>query len=103
MIEIFNKDNGYLICFAGEPDQFESYQRLMNELIKNRTFDKEANGWIVPDLKELGEYFYLDSEEELADIGSTMKLTPYPYQKEAIKFCLDNKHALLVLPCGAGK
>lgn len=39
----------------------------------------------------------------LDDIGSTMKLKPYLYQKESIKFVLDNNNALLVLPCGAGK
>lgn len=36
-------------------------------------------------------------------IGSTMKLRPYPYQRDLIRFCLDAKNALIVAPCGAGK
>lgn len=37
------------------------------------------------------------------NIGSEMKLSPYSYQKEAIKFCMEEKEALIVYPCGAGK
>ena len=36
-------------------------------------------------------------------MGVWMKLQPYDYQKETIKFCLDNRESLIVLPCGAGK
>lgn len=44
-----------------------------------------------------------NSAKDYESIGKDMKLKPYSYQKEAIKFCLDQKEALLVLPCGAGK
>lgn len=37
------------------------------------------------------------------NIGADMKLQPYPYQKEIIKFCLDAETALVVAPCGSGK
>lgn len=37
------------------------------------------------------------------EMGIGMKLQPYDYQKEAIKFGLDNLNVLLVLPCGSGK
>ena len=43
------------------------------------------------------------SKYMLSDIGSTMKLQPYLYQKEAINFALKNKNALIILPCGSGK
>ena len=36
-------------------------------------------------------------------MGADMKLQPYPYQKEIIKFCLDAENSLVVAPCGAGK
>ena len=36
-------------------------------------------------------------------MGEGMKLQPYPYQKEIIKFCLDAETALIVAPCGSGK
>lgn len=42
------------------------------------------------------------SKYMLSDIGSTMKLQPYLYQKEAINFALNNKNALIILPCGSG-
>lgn len=42
-------------------------------------------------------------DKSLDEIGLSMKLKPYIYQREAIKFVLDNNNALLVLPCGAGK
>jgi superfamily II DNA or RNA helicase len=38
-----------------------------------------------------------------ADMGKTMKLQPYDYQKEAIKFGIDNHNILIVYPCGSGK
>jgi SNF2 family DNA or RNA helicase len=37
------------------------------------------------------------------DIGKTMKLQPFSYQKEAIGVGKDNKNLLFKLPCGAGK
>ena len=37
------------------------------------------------------------------NMGSHLKLEPYKYQKEIIKFCLDRENALIVAPCGAGK
>ena len=40
---------------------------------------------------------------EYDDIGDTMKLTPYLYQKEAIFYALKRQKALIILPCGSGK
>ena len=37
------------------------------------------------------------------EMGADMKLQPYPYQKEVIKFALDAESALIVSPCGSGK
>lgn len=36
-------------------------------------------------------------------IGDMLRLKPYKYQKEVIKFCLDAGNALIVCPCGSGK
>lgn len=35
--------------------------------------------------------------------GSSLKLKPYPYQQEVIKYCKEAKECLIVAPCGAGK
>lgn len=37
------------------------------------------------------------------NIGEGLKLSPYCYQKETIKFGIDNGRGLLILPCGSGK
>nr|DAV25101.1 MAG TPA: Chromatin remodeling complex ATPase [Caudoviricetes sp.] len=42
-------------------------------------------------------------DKALDEIGLTMKLKPYMYQREAIKFALDKQNALIILPCGSGK
>lgn len=40
---------------------------------------------------------------DYSSMGSMMKLQPYDYQKEIIKFIIDNKNALIAAPCGSGK
>ena len=42
-------------------------------------------------------------DKALDEIGLTMKLKPFLYQKEAIKYAIDNQKALIILPCGSGK
>lgn len=37
------------------------------------------------------------------DMGKDLKVQPYTYQKEIIKFCLDTEKALICTPCGSGK
>ena len=37
------------------------------------------------------------------NIGEGMKLSPYPYQKEAIYYAINNPNSLLILPTGSGK
>ena len=49
---------------------------------------------IQVDKKEVTDY---------QDIGQAMKLQPYDYQKEVIKFCLDAENTLIVAPCGSGR
>ena len=40
--------------------------------------------------------------EDYANMGKDLKLQPYEYQKELIKFCVDHPEALLICPCGSG-
>lgn len=37
------------------------------------------------------------------NMGSTMKLQPFPYQKEAIYHAIHNPNTLMILPVGSGK
>lgn len=55
-------------------------------------------------MPELEERFEVELVANPWDyIGEGLKLTPYCYQKETIKFGVDNKKGLLILPCGSGK
>lgn len=47
-----------------------------------------------PELIDLASY---------SDIGSTLKLSLYPYQKDIVEYCVKNKKAIIVAPCGCGK
>ena len=53
-------------------------------------------------LPELEKSFEITLVENTWDkIGEGLKLEPYCYQKETIKFAVENSKALLILPCGA--
>lgn len=47
-----------------------------------------------------------DTQKVVTDyehIGEHMKLKPYKYQQEVIKYCSDAENCLIVSPCGSGK
>lgn len=58
-------------------------------------FDKQLNSSVLPKVRM--------SKEEIDNIGSSMKLKPFVYQKEVLSYMIENNSMLLVLPCGAGK
>lgn len=84
----------FKIIFVGEESDIINF---LNVVVydKNIHFNYLSNQWEA----SIDYIDFINNEE----IGSTMKLQPYKYQKESIRFVLDNKNALLVLPCGAGK
>lgn len=49
------------------------------------------------------KYDYKIKENPWDNIGESMKLSPYPYQKEAIYYAINNPNSLLILPTGSGK
>lgn len=56
---------------------------MSKNLIKNKKIKKKINVW--------------------DNMGSTMKLQPFPYQKEAIYHAIHNPDTLMILPVGSGK
>lgn len=128
MIEVTRLEKQYLITFKGEKKDFNQYMFLLSQ-VKAKSYSLKEKGWLVPNLNEVNQVFNrvetfeasksiqqnvvkpADSRPTMQqnvtslydDMGKNMKLQPYPYQKEAIKFCLDHLKALLVLPCGSGK
>ena len=69
--------------------------QLANELKNTQPIIKKKAEFIISKNK--------NKVENYKNMGSHLKLEPYEYQKEIIKFCLDKENALIVAPCGAGK
>ena len=109
MIKVTKKPKGFLVNFDGEKKDFNTYMYMLSK-IQDKTYRLKDKGWLVRNTDELNLVFNIKEPEPISiddsayrDMGKNMKLQPYPYQKEAIKFCIDNLKALLVLPCGSGK
>ena len=80
---------------------FISYMTSIRALKKPRSSE-----WIVSKdhFESIKSKFdYTIKENPWDSIGLNMKLQPYPYQKEAIYYALNNTNSLLMLPTGAGK
>ena len=61
--------------------KFKTMKEKMSTLVRNN--NQTVEGW--------------------EEMGQGMKLKPYDYQKEVIKFIVDQKNVLIVSPCGSGK
>ena len=83
-----------LIHFNFVTKQWELSAKDLTAFVESHPDKNISIEYNTPRIREL--------HKELEHIGSTMKLTPYMYQKEAIKFALDKKNALIILPCGSG-
>ena len=114
MIKIkFLDDGTFLVKNNGGISYFNEYINIISKklLYCAKPCTDKFGGWIfnISKLDEVKSYFKdIEYENEFIppvydDIGKDMKLQPYNYQKEAIYFAINNKEALLVLPCGAGK
>ena len=78
---------------------FISYMTSIRALKKFK-----GSEWIVSKdhLEDIKSKFdYTIKENPWDSIGTDMKLQPYPYQKEAIYYALNNTNSLLMLPTGA--
>lgn len=96
----YKKENrkAYLKYVSDDRSLFFEYLYLLGE-VQDRFFDNSVKTWIIPKTDALR----IQKEIQSMDIGSTMKLTPFSYQKSAIRFGINKKNALFKLPCGAGK
>ncbi|PTY93005.1 DEAD/DEAH box helicase [Heyndrickxia sporothermodurans] len=123
IINIEKVDGWYLVSFNGAKHQFNDYiNKVMS--VEDKQYDFERRCWkfdekgieIVRQLFEVKQKPKKPKADVIqanprakknisgfADVGKNMKLQPYDYQKEAIKFGIDNKEILIVYPCGAGK
>jgi len=110
-------NNNYFIRFSGKKKDFNDYINMVIAL-PEKSFSIENKCWIIStkslaiiknkvseNLITYTNFISLNSTkvDNYQDIGKDMKLIPYDYQKEAIKFSLDHKNALIIYPCGSGK
>jgi SNF2 family DNA or RNA helicase len=109
---------GFAVSFTGTKKQFNIYMKVVGSIM-DKKYDFTRSAWrfkeqqykILQALidaampKKIAPTVSVPSKKitDYNDIGSNMKLPLYDYQKETIKFGLDNLSVLLVLPCGAGK
>lgn len=116
LINIEKVDDRYKVTFAGQRHQFNEYiNKVMS--VEDKDYDFENKAWVFDEngIKTIRALFKVpekpsaipvSTKKEITgheNMGKKMKLQPYEYQKEAIKYILDTKEALLILPCGAGK
>ena len=123
MINIEQENGTYFVSFKGSKSQFNIYiNKIMS--VEEKEYDFERRCWKFNEqgISRVRRLFDMDVKPAVKkertdviktapktaikgfeDIGKNMKLKPYDYQKEAIKFGLDNKEALIVYPCGSGK
>ena len=118
---------GSYIKFNGSKKQFTVYQKAIFAISSDHKFwDKERKQWRLTDsgllsLKMLlgddSPDLLLDpqivqntqgpvmtlSQKQTSEMGSTMKLQPFPYQKDVLAFMKENPELLIVSPCGSGK
>lgn len=116
LINIEKVDDRYRVTFAGKRHQFNDYiNKVMS--IEEKDYDFENKAWLFNEdgIKIIKSLFKIPEKPSVIPVstkkdvsgyetmGKNMKLQPYEYQKEAIKYILDTHEALLILPCGAGK
>lgn len=75
-------------------ETFDKFLQLDESLFSKKTTNNKYRNIIKPTTFSVSNY---------NSIGNTMKLSPFEYQKKAIKLALDKQNAIIVAPCGAGK
>lgn len=100
MIELAERDaNNYFIQYTGsDKKEFLDFTCQLG-LVKSRFFDYHKSCWCCGRIEARKIYDNMNNKE----IGNKLKLKPYGYQRQAIKFCIDHGSGLICLPCGAGK
>lgn len=88
-------------------DSIVECKRFISYMISIRAMKKSKGPeWIVPKsyLEDVQDKFDYELKNNPWDnMGKEMKLSPYPYQKEAIHYAINNPNSLLILPTGSGK
>lgn len=115
ILKVLDNQDGYNygVAFSNiDKKYFGQFASILGR-ISDKKYDFNCNTWLVK--KETVDYLltveekFNDRNQELSqlvetvDITEGLKLKPYPYQEEIIKFCTEKEKTLIVCPCGAGK
>jgi superfamily II DNA or RNA helicase len=108
LISYRNIGNFYEVIFLGDNlIDFNKFHKAIKDTRKGFIYYEDTLAFKVAKngLDQLLKTFpnAISISNEYDDIGDTMKLTPYLYQKEAIHYALKKQKALIILPCGSGK
>ena len=92
---------------------FNHYANILGK-VTDKKYDLDLKVWRVT--KKVRDYLLTEEDKiegteesvqtpvkDMGDITAGLKLKPYPYQEEIIKFCVLQEKSLIVCPCGAGK
>jgi len=89
---------------------FDELIELNNQLYSEKEKEKSIKKKISPEKSKnvksnMASVIKQDEKvvEDYENIGAHMKLKPYKYQQEVIKFAFDAEQCLVVSPCGSGK
>lgn len=100
-------DLGINISVKYTGDNITNCKKFISYMVSIKARKKlKGSEWIVSkdhfeDIKSKFEYTIKINPWN--SIGADMKLQPYPYQREAIYYALNNPNSLLILPTGSGK
>ncbi len=100
-------DLGINISVKYTGDNITNCKKFISYMVSIKARKKlKGSEWIVSkdhfeDIKS--KFKYTIKVNPWDSIGINMKLQPYPYQKEAIYYALNNPNSLLILPTGSGK
>lgn len=104
---ILINDLGISLSLKYIGDSIVECKRFISYMISIHAMKKSKGPeWIVPKsyLEDVQDKFdYELKNNPWDDMGKEMKLSPYPYQKEAIHYAINNPNSLLILPTGSGK
>lgn len=103
-------NNKYAVSFAGNDlNTFDIFISIINQ---DKDLSFKDSKWIVSSItkdkleKELkSDSYFIEKIEDTVqpEVGKFLKLNLYPYQKDIVEFCLNNKKGIIVAPCGSGK
>lgn len=100
MIEICprNDKESYIRCTSNNLEDINNFMEAL-DTAKYKIYDQQYHLWVC----DTNSAIRIRNESMFKDVGSGLKLPPYPYQKDAAMQMLLQPGTLIKMPCGSGK